>query len=304
MPQKKCKAQAEVFVGTAGWDYPDWRGVVFPRPMTKGLHPLTYLSAYFDTVEVNSTFYRPARPEYASRWLKLVESNQRFTFTLKLWQRYTHERGVFPGKREKELFISGITPLQKAGRLGGILIQFPWSFRNTVENSTWLDRVLEAFAAYPLALEVRHSSWNVSEVYESLRKHRVAICNIDQPLYRSSIAPGSEITARIGYIRLHGRNHADWFREGSGRDARYNYLYSEKELEPWIDKIRKMRAMTKRLHVITNNHYRGQAAVNALQIAHKLTGKKVDAPPHLVKAYPDIAPICSVKDSSGQRNLF
>jgi uncharacterized protein YecE (DUF72 family) len=292
-----------VAVGTAGWDYPDWRGIVYPKPMPKGVHPLSYLASYFTVVEVNSTFYRPCSDRSAARWATLVEKRASFTFTVKLWQRFTHERDHFPGPGEVKRFTRGIAPLQEAGRLGGLLVQFPWSFRNTPENRSWLERVLDTFAAYPMALEVRHAGWNVPAFYESLQNRRVAVCNIDQPLFRNSLAPDSRVTARMGYVRLHGQNHADWFRADAGRDARYDYLYSEAELDPWVEKIKAMRERVERLYVITNNHYRGQAAVNGLQLAHKVHGRKIAVPALLEKAYPALAALRSGRGPGQQKTL-
>jgi uncharacterized protein YecE (DUF72 family) len=299
MDEKKAK----VIVGTAGWDYPDWRGLFYPKRMPTGMHPLTYLASYFGVVEVNSTFYRPCRPEHAARWLEHVETKKDFSFTVKLWQRFTHERVRFPGKADAALFKEGVAPLAGAGRLGGLLVQFPWSFRNLPENHTWLDRVLDCFAEYPMALEVRHAGWNTPEFHAYLQKRRVGICNIDQPLFHDSLAPSDRVTARLGYVRLHGQNHADWFRPDAGRDARYDYLYSDGELEPWVEKIRAMQKQVERLYVITNNHYRGQAAVNGLQLAHKIQGKKLAVPPTLETAYPQLAGLRAGRGPGEQKNL-
>jgi len=285
------KRRAHVYVGPAGWDYADWKGVVFPQRMPRGVHPLTYISRLFNTVEINSTFYRPARPEYAARWVRYVEARPEFKFTAKLWRRFTHDRDSLPDTSEVDAVRSGFEPLVEADRFGGLLVQFPWSFRNSSDTRWWLDMVLDKFAEYPLAIEVRHSSWNVPEMYDHLRERRVAICNIDQPQFRDSIPPGERVTARLGYVRLHGQNYNEWFREGAGRDARYNYLYSEAELEPWIEKIGRMDELAETVYVITNNHYRGKAVVNALELVHKLTGKAVEVPEPLEAAYPQLASI-------------
>jgi uncharacterized protein YecE (DUF72 family) len=271
--------------------------------MPRGLHPLSYLSSFFDVVEINATFYRPAGADHAARWVRLVEGKKAFTFTVKLWQRFTHERDTPPTAQESDLFKSGIAPLIEAKRLGGLLIQFPWSFKNEAANRGWLERILDLFGDYPLALEVRHASWNEPEIFELLRSRRVAICNIDQPLFRRSVAPADHVTARIGYVRLHGQNHANWFRENAGRDARYDYLYEEDELVPWVEKIERMRRLTERLYVITNNHFKGKAAANGLQLAHLIHGRKVKVPDPLLKAYPGLARIREERDPGGQRKL-
>lgn len=293
-----------VYVGPAGWDYADWKGVVYPDRMPRGLHPLTYLSEFFDTVEINSTFYRPGRPEYAARWVRHVEDNPRFKFTAKLWQRFTHDRDSAPVASEVTAVKTGLAPLADSGRFGGLLAQFPWSFRNTADNRDWLDMVLDRFAEYPVALEVRHASWNVPDMYGYLQDKRAAICNIDQPMYRDSIAPADLVTARLGYVRLHGQNYKNWFRENAGRDERYNYLYSDEELDPWVDRIRRIQELAETVFVITNNHYQGKAVVNAFQLEHKLTGSKIETPACLRKTYPQLAQISSSTGrDTGQMNL-
>jgi len=293
---------ATVRIGPAGWSYDDWKGIVYPQRMARGTDRLTYIASLFNTVEVNSTFYRPPRKEYSAGWLRKVEGRPDFKFTLKLWQRFTHERDTWPSDNERETFTEGIAPIFETGKLGAILVQFPWSFRNVPENRSWLDRIFDAFEKYPLALEIRHASWNVPEVYEHLHERRVAFCNIDQPVFRDSLKPTARVTARVGYVRLHGQNAGDWFRENAGRDQRYNYLYSEDELEPWIEKIDRMSETADEIYVITNNHYRGQAVVNALEMNNKITGTLPDIPAQLLETYPRLRKIAG-RPSGGQLTL-
>ena len=281
-----AQPKGAVRVGPAGWSYNDWKDVVYPPKMPRSLHPLTYLSGFFDTVEVNSTFYAPPNPKYCAGWVEKVADNSRFMFTLKLWERFTHKREEWPSEQETQLVHDGIAPIAEAGKLGAILIQFPWSFRRTPENRTWLARVIDTFAAYPLAVEMRHASWNRPEVYEGLAERRVAFCNIDQPLFRDSLAPSAQVTARLGYVRLHGRNYGDWFREDADVKDRYNYLYSRDELQPWIQKVEEIRLRADEVYVITNNHYRGQAVVNAFELQAGLGKTDFVLPPHLVFTYP------------------
>ena len=289
-----------VRVGTAGWSYDDWKGIVYPRTMPRGLHPLAFMARLFDTVEINSTFYRPPQTGYCYNWLKKAESNDQFKFTVKLWKRYTHERDTWPTAGEEKFFKKSIEPLVSADKLGALLVQFPWSFKNTPENRKWLANLFDSFAEHPLALEIRHASWNVPEVYEYLAEKKVAFCNIDQPVFHGSLKPSAQVTAKVGYVRLHGQNYANWFREDAGRDARYDYLYSEEELDPWIEKIQKIRKIADDVYVITNNHYRGQAVVNAFQILNKLTGDTFDIPDSLVGLYPELKRIAR---DTGQMTL-
>lgn len=282
---------ARIRVGTAGWSYDDWKGIVYPPDMPRSLHPLEYLSGFFDTVEVNASFYRPPDPRHGESWLRKVAANPRFMFTFKLWERFTHQRDAWPSPAELRQFCDGIAPVMDAGKLGALLVQFPWSFKRTGENRQWLARVLDAFAEYPLALEIRHASWNRPEVYAGLAERKVAFCNIDQPLFADSLSPSAKVTARVGYVRLHGRNALDWFREDAGRDERYNYLYSRQELEQWLRMVQRMRKLAEEIYVITNNHYEGQAVVNAFELKRDLEDRPQRVPECLLKAYPRLAEV-------------
>jgi uncharacterized protein YecE (DUF72 family) len=279
--------QGVVRVGPAGWSYEDWKGIVYGPDQPRSVHALDILCPLFDTVEVNSSFYRPPNPKHCTSWVAKVAANPRFKFTVKLWERFTHKRSETPTDADVAVFKEGIAPLAEAGKLGAILVQFPWSFKRTPENRRWLAMVAEAFAEYPLALEVRHASWNQPEVFEALTQRGIAFCNIDQPLFRDSLEATDAVTARVGYVRLHGRNAGDWFREEASRDDRYNYLYSEEELRPWVEKVERIREMVDEAYVITNNHYRGQAVVNALELQLGLgVTMSGTVPRHLIDEYP------------------
>jgi len=278
---------AAVRVGPAGWSYDDWQGIVYPPGMPRHLHPLEFLSRYFDTVEVNSSYYRPLPPNYAANWLNLLDGNPRFKLTAKLYKAFTHERGSWPSQQDIDAVRAGFDPLMDARRLGAVLVQFPWSFTRTVENRKWHARVAGTFSEYPLALEVRHASWNRPEVFDELAQRGIAFCNIDQPLFANSLGPTDTVTARVGYVRLHGRNADDWFREDASRDERYDYLYSREELGQWLRKIERIREMAAEVYAITNNHYRGQAVVNAFELQDGLGIKKqAPLPESLIQAYP------------------
>jgi uncharacterized protein YecE (DUF72 family) len=196
--------------------------------------------------------------------------------------------------------------LLDAGKLGALLIQFPWSFKRTEENGQWLERLLDLFADFPLVVEVRHASWDLEDVHRALAERRVAFCNIDQPLFHNSMSPTEHVTAPLAYVRLHGRNHKDWFREEAGRDDRYDYLYSPDELKPWIEKIERLRKQADEVYVITNNHYRGQAVVNAFDIENALGKTEFNLPQHLVDAYPGLRRLLnsSAPTASRQEKLF
>src|SRR5262249_13327834 len=111
-----------VRVGPAGWAYADWEGVVYPRPRPRHFHEAEYLAHFFDTIEINTSFYQPIRAAMAKSWVNRVESNPDFRFTAKLWRRFTHERGAT--HEEEKTFKAGLAPLIEANRLGALLVQF------------------------------------------------------------------------------------------------------------------------------------------------------------------------------------
>jgi len=291
------------YVGTAGWSYEDWEGIVYPPVKSRAFHPLEYLANFVDIVEINSTFYRPASVSMAYSWVRRVQAFPEFLFTVKLLQVFTHQRKDFSQKEVTE-FKKGIEPLALKRRLAAVLIQFPWSFINKAENRDYLEKLFSLFSDFPLALEVRHSSWDRPEFYAFLSEAGVCFCNIDQPIFSNSIKPSAVVTnPSFSYVRLHGRNYKDWFREEAGRDDRYNYLYSSDELEDWIGKIKKLAETSDRVYIITNNHYRGQALANALQIKNMVTGEKLNIPATLLEKYPVLMEIAR-KLEEGQKDLF
>ena len=297
---------ATIRVGLAGWDYPDWRGIVYPKKTTKGFDELGYLARYFDTVEINSTFYRPAEPKAAAGWVRRVDHNPAFKFTAKLWKRFTHERASAWTAREIALGSAALDVLQDAGRLGAVLLQFPWSFKRDEASQEWLRDLTGAFGRFPLVLEVRHASWASGEVLAELTERAVGVVNVDQPLFAQSIAPAAHATSPVAYVRLHGRNYQDWFRSSATGQQRYNYLYTADELRPWVERIREIsaRPAIRELYAVTNNHNLGKAPANAGMILSMLAGEKVHLPAGLLAQYrKELAPF-AVPDLVGQTELF
>ena len=289
---------AQIRVGPAGWSYPDWAGYAYPSPKPKGFHEATYLAEFFDTIEINTSFYNPIRAEHAEGWIGRVAGNGDFMFTAKMWQRFTHDPnpGVpNPSAEDEKLVRAGFDVLRDAGKLGAVLLQFPFSFRRTEETFAYLDGVLTRFADYPLAVEVRHATWNVPELFELLRDRGVGFCNIDQPVIGKSLEPSARATGPVGYVRLHGRRYDTWFSDDEtiASFERYNYLYSEGELRPWAARVDKVAKAARDVYVITNNHYQGKGVVNALQLISMLKESKVKVPEPLRVKYPELEKIAS-----------
>lgn len=276
------KEATKIRVGPAGWSYKDWEGVVYP-PHGSKFDPLGYLARYFDTIEINSPFYRIPPPAHAKSWVKRVASNENFRFTTKVYRGFTHEEAPL-AKADVKAFRDYLDPLLDAGRLGAILLQFPWSFKNTPESRTRLVELFDAFKGYPKSLEVRHATFQEPEFHAFLNEHDVGWVNVDQPLFHDSVKPADTVTGPVAYARLHGRNYEKWFAHAESWE-RYNYLYSAQELEPWVDRIERM-ARNKDTYVVTNNHFRGQAILNAGDLKASL-GQDATLPPQLKEAYPD-----------------
>ena len=273
-------------MGVAGWDYDDWRGPVYPVPAERGFDPLAFLAGYFDVVEVNSTFYRPQAAKVARSWARRVAHRPDFRFTAKLWRRFTHERRAFTADDVKAA-REPLEALAEEGRLGAVLLQFPWSFKRDEGSREWLRDVAAAFRGLPLVLEVRHASWNVPELYQSLAEQGIGFVNVDQPVFRNSLGPSARATAAVGYVRIHGRNYRDWFRAEAGRDERYDYLYSADELRPWAERAGALARLpgVRDVYVVTNNHFGGQEVANAAMLRSMVDGRKARVPPELFRRF-------------------
>jgi uncharacterized protein YecE (DUF72 family) len=281
----------KIRIGFAGWSYPDWNGVFYPKPRPRGFRELAYIARFFSVVEINTSFYRPPRAEWVRKWIGEVEAFPDFQFTAKLWRGFTHERNATAD--EEKTFREGIAPLVEKKRLGALLLQFPWSFKNTEEQRTYLASLIQRFGEYPLAVEVRHGSWNEPEVLVWLRELGVAICNIDQPVIRKSLGPSAHATSPIGYVRIHGRNAEHWFATNDEPSARYDYLYSLNELVSWTKRIEEIAEKTDVVYVIANNHPDAKSVVNAFEVENLITGEIVTPPANLVHHYPQLKAIAS-----------
>lgn len=199
------------------------------------------------------------------------------------------------------VFLDGIQPLRSAGRLSALLVQFPASFTCTPLAYERLTRIRDLFAGLPLVLELRHRSWFESEQLAQLSRMEYSLAHIDLPTAADHPPEWHEPTGPIGYLRLHGRNSEHWFRRKSSRDDRYDYLYSEEELEGLVARAKHLAGMHDEVYVITNNHFGGQAMANAIEILAALAGQPVLAPATLLRAYPHLA---GCARPEGQGNLF
>ena len=262
-----------LFFGPAGWSYADWRGTVYPEPQPPRFNPLAFLAERFDFVEVNTSFYRVPGLALTQGWVDKTAAFPGFQFWIKLHQSFTHER-----KLEKPVlsaFRDCLRPLGEAGKLAGLLAQFPYSFKPDPAGREYLGELAGHFCDWPLAVEFRHQSWLEDGVLDFFRGNGLIWANIDQPQVSQSLALTALVTARdTAYLRLHGRNCKDWF-SGQGRDARYDYSYSAVELGRLGEVVARLREQARKVFVSGNNHYKGAAVKNLLQLKEILLRRRL-----------------------------
>jgi uncharacterized protein YecE (DUF72 family) len=312
-------------IGTSGWNYPSgkgkWNGVFYPatrskRAGTDQFDELRFYAEHFDTVEVNSTFYGQPRAEVTRAWV--ARTPAAFDFSVKLYQKFTHPK-MFrnaalkraPGSEGALLdllaqvtqsdiddFRAGIEPLAASGKLGALLAQFPASFKDTPPSRDYLAQLLTAFGDYPIAVELRHSSWSdaIAETVALLNGFGAAWVQIDEPKFRFSIRQNYlPNVSSFYYMRLHGRNAAQWWRHEKSED-RYNYLYSAQELREFADTAGAANELVKKSYLYTNNHFSAKSVVNAVMLKAQL-GQPLEGeyPPELVEQFPEIRDLVTAR---------
>jgi uncharacterized protein YecE (DUF72 family) len=250
----------KVLIGTSGYSYADWVGPVYPEGTAKQDF-LAYYSREFPIVELNFSYYQQPAPRTLQRMVAGTPGG--FLFALKAHRSMTHEIGE-SWEADIAAFRSGVQPLQEAGRLAAVLLQFPYSFAYAAESRTRLSVLCEKLDGLPLAVEFRKNEWMKDQVFHGLRERGVALVSVDEPDLPRLPSPTVETTGRFGYVRFHGRNKTAWW---TGDNAsRYDYLYSPSELGEWVDRIRAILERVPVLLLFFNNHWRGNAAKNAREM--------------------------------------
>jgi len=256
---------AEIFVGTSGFFYDDWRGEFYPADMAKNDF-LGFYARHFKALELNFSYYK--LPEARQSRQMIVRSGGELAFVVKAFRQMTHEIGEDSLKEVVPFFIDGISPFLEAGRLGAVLLQFPQSFHYTPKNRIYLKSLIEHLTVCNLFVEFRQREWLRKSVYEALRELGAGFVCVDEPPLPSLVPPMVIKTSNSGYIRFHGRNRKNWY--GTDSRARYDYLYSENELREWIPKIKDLAVRTEKLFVFFNNHAKAQAVINAKMLINLL----------------------------------
>jgi uncharacterized protein YecE (DUF72 family) len=322
---------SNVRIGTAGWNYPagrgTWNGVFYParRSRPRGFDELAFYADHFDTVEVNSTFYGQPRADMTEGWARRTPAG--FEFAVKLYQKFTHP-GMFRERVERSLpgpmspdvvdalarpmpadldeFKRGIDPLAESGKLGPLLAQFPASFKRTASGQDYLAALLDTFAGYAVAVELRHSSWSdaFGETLTLLDAFGAAWVQIDEPKFRFSIRQNYLPNVKgFYYMRLHGRNAATWWQHDKAED-RYDYLYSDEELTEFVETASAARELVKKAYLYTNNHFSAKSVANAAMIKRQL-GEPIEGeyPPEFVERFPELAGAVNVQRTQMGRLL-
>lgn len=286
----------KLYIGTAGWMYKDWVPVFYPKQQSAKFDMLSYYSQYFNCVEVNSTFYTYIAPTIIEGWIRKVNSVKDFNFTIKLNQDFTHKK-IY--KKDNILLVqNNLDILHSSERLGGLLVQFPYSFGYNEANFEHLRKLIDIFGSYKCFIELRHSSWNNTEVEAEIKKNKICICTIDQPQIGESIKFEPIISGDIAYLRFHGRNYKEWFKNINSNEPqtyeqqseRYKYLYSPGELIEIVQKINMIKEKVKEIYIILNNHPVGNAPANAFELMHYLQeNNNMDVPMSMKLAYPRLS---------------
>jgi uncharacterized protein YecE (DUF72 family) len=311
MSAPRAGRRTEIRVGTSGWSYPSgkgtWNGIFYPvqparRPRgSPKFDELAFYAEHFDTVEVNSSFYRVPAVATVRKWVERTPAG--FEFSLKLYQKFTHPdmfakaTGADPsrlGQNDVDGFREALEPLMNGGRMGALLAQFPASFKNDPESSGYLEWMLKAFKDYPIAVELRHRSWSEhpEETARLLAAHGAALAQIDEPKFKTSIRQTLLPNVKsVYYLRLHGRNAAQWWKHEASED-RYNYLYTPEELQPFAEAAKAASREVKKAYLYANNHFSAKSVANAAilkaQLGQELEGEYPEA---FVEEYPELKPM-------------
>lgn len=289
----------KLFIGTAGWSYKDWVDSFYPKSQSKSFDWLEFYSQYFNVVEVNASYYTYISPKTVDGWIAKVEGKKDFLFTIKLHQDFTHKRII--KKEQIDAVKTNLNKLQNADRLGGLLIQFPYSFQLTKENANHVKNLVDIFSEYEKFIEVRHKSWFIDRFINFVGKNKSSLCTIDQPVIGEAVEFKPIKAGDNLYIRLHGRNEKAW-KESLGnfgkeqtyeqQSERYNYLYSPGELLEFERVIKEVLDTVKKVYLILNNHPKGNAVANAFELIHLLNDRiKISVPQTTLKIFPRLSKI-------------
>jgi uncharacterized protein YecE (DUF72 family) len=245
-------------LGTSGFSYDDWVGPVYPPDLPRWGW-LGYYAERFQTVELNVTYYRLPEHKIVSGWVD--RTPEHFLFAVKAHRSLTHERE----QPDYGAYLSSLAPLIESEKLACVLAQFPHSFHATGANREYLAQLRRGLADVPVVAEFRDQAWVSDETFALLKELEMGFCCVDEPPLKGLMPPVAVATSPVAYVRFHGRNAAKWWQHEQAWE-RYDYTYSEQELETWIPRLKELAATSPLTLVYANNHYKGQS----VDTIHKL----------------------------------
>jgi uncharacterized protein YecE (DUF72 family) len=302
---------AEIRIGTCSWADEALSKYWYPKGTPPG-ERLRYYAEHFDTVEVDSTYYRLPAEEMVERWAE--RTPERFVMHVKAFGVMTRhpvkveqlppdlrdeapkdERGRVdrpPREFRAEIFrrfLTALEPLRSAGKLGGLLFQFPPYVVPKEASLDYLAWAREQLGDDQMLVEFRHRSWydddHRDETLRFLEEHRMAHVVVDAPRKEGKNVPPTvlALTAPILYVRMHGRNAETWNVRGGSAAERFDYLYSEEELAEWVDPLRELSSQAREAYVVLNNNNRSrvggrevaQAPTNAEMLRKLLAQERI-----------------------------
>lgn len=291
-------------IGTCSWTDPSLirAGTFYPAGAQTAEARLAHYASQFDLVEVDSSYYAMPSRRNATLWAERTPAD--FIFDVKAFRLFTNHptqpqalpadiRGALPaGVSQKnnlyyrdvppELlqhlwtrFDDALLPLDSAGKLGVVLLQFPPWFQPGLAQMDHLLACKERLAAHRVAVEFRNSHWlserNRDATFSFLRQHDLAFACVDEPQgFSSSVPPLAEATAGTALVRFHGRKASAWEGKNASPSDRFDYYYDEEELAPWVDRIKRCAAEAHEVHVLFNTNNGDQGVVNARLMAQLL----------------------------------
>lgn len=257
-------------IGTSGYSYDDWKGCWYPPDLPRN-RMFDYYARRFDTVEINSTFYRIPPPRMMESLVR--RSGGQMIFAAKMSRLVTHDGDL--SAQAARAYNAAMAPAMESGQLRAILLQFPFTFTFTDDNRRYLEKMMRLFAHFPLVVEIRHASWRSPDAWRFFADGGINLCITDMPQLEGYPVNSPRLTGQIAYVRFHGRD-TKWFAERRSF-APYDYLYELPELEAWVEPIRQLEKQAGLALVYFNNHAFGQAPTNAGQMM-QLLGRKTGEP--------------------------
>ena len=249
---------AVVRLGTCSWADEGLLKNWYPREVRTAEGRLRHYAEWFDTVEVDSPFYRLPTPETAARWAERTPSE--FVFHAKASKEMTGHEETDSRERAFAEFRESLAPLEASGKLRGVLLQYHPRVKKSPEALDELHDVADLLAPLVPLIEFRHRSWMTEEeragTLAFLEAHGLAYVSVDSPRTRASnVMPRiAAATHDVAYVRFHGRNWKTWNKKTKTSGERFDWLYSREDLEDWVEPIANLAEEAREVYAMFNNN--------------------------------------------------